>query len=269
MTLRLDGESRLFPIVGDPIVYARSPDWFSHHLAVNGINAVCVPMQVPDGALEPVIRGLTATPNVDGVIVTMPHKTTAIAHCATVSETSRILGAVSAMRRRTDGTWHGHTTDGDAFAKALVDNGAVIDGTSALLLGAGGAGSAIAVALLRANVGTLVIHDLDGQRVEALIERLGDLADDRVLVGTADPTGFDLVCNATPMGMADDDPPPLPLDQLDAAMFVGDVIAGHGQTPLIEAARRAGCGTADGDQMVVAVQDIMLDFLTGPPPGAP
>lgn len=65
------------------------------------------------------------------------------------------------------------------------------------------------------------------------------------------------------MGMADDDPPPLRLDLLDGSMFVGDVIAGHGDTALIGAARGAGCGTSDGDQMVVAVQDTMLDFLTG------
>ncbi len=259
----LNGESRLYPLIGDPIIYARSPDWFSHHLGANGVNAVCIPMQVPDGNLDVVMAGLSATGNVDGVIVTMPHKTTVIAHCASVSETSGIVGVVSAMRRRPDGTWHGHTTDGDAFVKAMVDNGAVVPGARALLLGAGGAGSAIAVALLHARVGSLVIHDRDHDRVERLIERLGDLAGDRVSVGAADPTGFDLVCNATPMGMADDDPPPLRLDLLDGSMFVGDVIAGHDETALIGAARRAGCGTSDGDQMVVAVQDIMLDFLTG------
>lgn len=142
----LNGESRLYPLIGDPIIYARSPDWFSHHLGANGVNAVCIPMQVPDGNLDVVMAGLSATGNVDGVIVTMPHKTTVIAHCASVSETSGIVGVVSAMRRRPDGTWHGHTTDGDAFVKAMVDNGAVVPGARALLLGAGGAGSAIAVA---------------------------------------------------------------------------------------------------------------------------
>ena len=266
MAITLNGESRLFPLIGDPIIYARSPDWLSHHFADNGVNAVCVPMQVPDGALDPVLQGLGATPNVDGIIVTMPHKTTVFAHCATVSETSAMLGVVSAMRRKADGSWHGHTTDGDAFVKALVDNGATVDGARALLLGAGGAGSAIAIALLNAGVGSLVIHDLNAERVDHLLEVLADLGADRVRAGTADPTGFDLVCNATPMGMADDDPPPLQTELLEASMFVGDVIAGHGETPLIKAARQAGCGTADGDQMVVAVQDIMLEFLTGPPP---
>lgn len=267
MDIRLDGRSRLFPIIGDPIVYARSPEWFSQHLANSGVNGVCVPMQVPEGALDEVLAGLSVTPNVDGIVVTMPHKTLASSHCATLSETSRLLGAVSVMRRNPDGSWHGHTTDGDAFLKALVDNGATVEDARVLLLGgAGGAGSAIAIAMLHAGVRALVIHDLDPQRTDHLIEQLGDLAGDRVLAGTADPTGFDLVCNATPVGMVDGDPPPVRPDLLDESMFVGDVIAGHGETSLIEAARQAGCSTADGDQMVVAVQDIMLDFMTGASP---
>ena len=83
----------------------------------------------------------------------------------------------------------------------------------------------------------------------------------RIRAGSNDPRGFDLICNATPMGMADGDPPPLDVTRLAASMFVGDVVAGHGETPLIKAARAAGCRTADGDAMVVAVLDVMCDFV--------
>ncbi|MFK4446595.1 shikimate 5-dehydrogenase [Caballeronia udeis] len=67
--------------------------------------------------------------------------------------------------------------------------------------------------------------------------------------------------NATPMGLAEDDPLPVPGELLDPSMFVGDVIAGHGVTPLLIAAHSAGCKTANGIQMVDAVQEMMLDFL--------
>ena len=70
-----------------------------------------------------------------------------------------------------------------------------------------------------------------------------------------------MVCNATPMGMAEGDPLPLDPALLDGSMFVGDVIAGHGLTPFLKAAQDAGCKTADGDEMVVAVMEIMSDFM--------
>jgi shikimate dehydrogenase len=70
-----------------------------------------------------------------------------------------------------------------------------------------------------------------------------------------------MVCNATPLGMAARDPLPVPAGALVPSMFVGDVIAGHGLTPLVQAARAAGCKTATGVQMVEAVQEMMLDFF--------
>ena len=85
----------------------------------------------------------------------------------------------------------------------------------------------------------------------------------RVSAGPADPTGCDMVCNATPMGMLNGDPLPVPAASLESSMFVGDVIAGHGVTPLLQAAQSAGCKTANGVQMVDAVQEMMLDFMLG------
>ena len=70
-----------------------------------------------------------------------------------------------------------------------------------------------------------------------------------------------MVFNATPMGMADDDPLPVDAALLSSSMFVGDVIAGHGVTPFLQAAQAAGCKTANGGHMVEAVQDLMVDFM--------
>jgi shikimate dehydrogenase len=78
-----------------------------------------------------------------------------------------------------------------------------------------------------------------------------------------DPTGCNLVFNATPMGMEDGDPLPVNAALLNSSMFVGDVIAGHGVTPFIKAARAAGSKTANSGHMVEAVQDLMTDFMLG------
>ena len=83
----------------------------------------------------------------------------------------------------------------------------------------------------------MVIHDAEGSRVGTLLELVSDIGTGRVRAGSPDPTGCDLVCNATPMGMDDDDPLPVDAALLTSSMFVGDVIAGHGVTPFIEAAK--------------------------------
>ena len=92
------GESRLYPIIGDPIIYVRSPQRLTSGFVARGQNCMCIPMQVPDGDLEVVMRGLTRTLNVDGLLITMPHKFTAFAYCATSSATARLFGVVSVIR---------------------------------------------------------------------------------------------------------------------------------------------------------------------------
>jgi shikimate dehydrogenase len=218
-------------------------------------------MQVPAGDLAVVMAGLTASGNVDGLLVTMPHKFAAFAHCATSSERARMLGVVSVLRRNPDRTWHGDMLDGLAFVKAQQDRGAHPEGSRVLLVGAGGAGSAIAIALLEAGVAELVVHDVDEARVTTLLELLQDVGHGRVIAGSPDPTGCDLVCNASPLGMADGDPLPVDPALLTSSMFVGDVIAGHGVTPFLAAAQATGCRTASGGNMVEAAQEIMADFM--------
>ena len=120
--------------------------------------------------------------------------------------------------------------DGLAFVKAQKDHGAEPERARVLLVGAGGAGSAIAIALLEAGIRELIIHDADESRVATLIDLLSGLGQGRVSAGPPDPTGCDLVCNATPMGMEENDPLPVDAALLRSSMFVGDVIAGHGLT---------------------------------------
>ena len=261
MLNHLSGATRLFPIIGDPIKYVESPRRLTSTFAARNHNGICFPMQVRADDLDVVMAGLAASRNVDGILVTMPHKFAVFAHCATSSERAKRLGVVSVIRRNADRTWHGDMLDGLAFLKAQKDHGAEPEGARVLLVGAGGAGSAIAIALLEAGVRELVIHDADGARVATLLNVLSDLGRGRVSAGPPDPTGCDLVCNATPMGMADGDPLPVDASLLTSSMFVGDVIAGHGVTPLLEAAESAGCKTANGGHMVEAAQDVMADFM--------
>ena len=258
---KLSGETCLYPIIGDPIRFVRSPQRLTAKFEELGHNGVCVPMLVPEGALESVVRGLDSVPNVRGLLITMPHKNAMFAHCATSSETSRILSVVSIARRTADGSWHGDMLDGVAFVAALKKNGARLERARVLQVGAGGAVSAIAIALLDAGVGELVLHDANQSRRDELVELLLGLGRSRVVAGPPDPTGCEIVVNATPMGMSPDDPLPVPAHLLTSSMVVGDVVAGHGLTAFVQAARAAGCKTADGFQMVEAGIEIMPNFL--------
>lgn len=264
MTLTPTGATRLFPIIGDPIRYVESPTRLTRTFQERAHDGICVPMQVPADDLGRVMDGLRAAKNVDGILVTRPHKTAAFDHCATSSERARMLHVVSVIRRNPDASWHGDMLDGLAFVKAQTDHGAHPEGARALLLGAGGAGSAIALALLEAGVRELVVHDTDDAKVDALVDLIPAVGEAQVSAGPPDPSGCDMVCNATPLGMEDGDPLPLDVSLLTSSMFVGDVIAGHGLTPFLRAAELAGCPTANGGHMVEAAQDVMVEFFVAP-----
>lgn len=257
----LSGETALYPILGDPIAYVKSPQRLTSGFEARGHNGICVPMQVRNGDLESVVRGLARVPNVRGLLITMPHKNSMFALCSTTSETSKLLNAVSVVRRNKDGSWHGDMLDGLAFVAAQKMAGAEPQGARVLQIGAGGAGSAIAIAFLDAGVRQLVLCDMNQERQDEMVRLLAGLGCGTVVGGPPDPTGFDLVVNATPMGMSADDPLPLPGHLLTSSMFVGDVVAGHGITSLLQAAQAVGCKTADGVQMVEAGLDLMSDFL--------
>lgn len=263
MTTLLDGATRVHFIVGDPIAQVKSPAGVTQAFNDKGHNAICIPAHVSPADLSAWTDGASLAHNVDGIIVTVPHKFACFDLCATTSERAAFLKTVNTMRRNPDGTWYGDMFDGLGFVSALQDNGCQPAGKKALLVGAGGAGSAIAHALVMAGVSALAIYDEDAQRRTTLVNRLAGLGPCPVSHGTADPSGFDIVVNATPVGMKASDPFPLEVSQISSAMFVGCVITQPAITPLIAAARAKGCATMTGAHMFGQVRDLMVDFLLG------
>jgi shikimate dehydrogenase len=254
----LDGATRLHLIIGDPIAQVKSPSGVTAAFARAGAHAVLVPAHVAPGALEGFLRGVALAQNLDGIVVTVPHKFAAFSFCDSTTERARLLGAVNVIRRR-QGAWQGDMVDGLGCVASLRAGGCEPAGRRALLVGAGGAGTAIAEALLRARVAELAVHDADAGRRAALASKLGHLG--RVVEGSDDPAGFDLVVNATPAGMRAEDPLPVRAGRLDPGCFVADAITAPEVTPLLAAARQRGCGTRTGIGMFEAVRDLMVEFL--------
>ncbi len=257
----LSGATRLHYIVGDPIAQVKSPAGVTHAFQERGHNACVMPAHVAPADLAAWLAGVSLAKNMDCVIATVPHKFACFDLCATASDRAAFLRSVNTMRRNADGTWHGDMFDGLGFVAAMRDKGCLPEGKKALLVGAGGAGSAIAHALVMAGVSSLAIHDEDDTRRSTLVERLAGLGKYPVTHAIADVAGFDIVLNATPVGMKEADPYPLDVNQITAGMFVGCVITEPAITPLIAAARAKGCATLTGADMFGRVRDLMVDFL--------
>lgn len=258
---QLNGATRVHFIVGDPIAQVKSPAGVTQAFVERGHNAIVVPAHVAPEHLLSWHAGLSRAQNVDGIIVTVPHKFAAFGLCTTTSERATFLRAVNTIRRNPDGSWHGDMFDGLGFIEAMRDNGCDPRGKCALLIGAGGAGSAIAHALLHAGVASLALADTSKLRRTTLIDRLNWLKIAPVTHGTADPAGYDIVLNATPMGMKEGDPYPADVTKFSGAMFVGCVITAPAISPLIAAAREQGCATITGADMFTRVRDLMVNFL--------
>ncbi|AOI94698.1 shikimate dehydrogenase family protein [Burkholderia sp. LA-2-3-30-S1-D2] len=259
----LSGATRVHFIVGDPIAQVRSPKGVTAALREAGLDALVVPAHVAPDDLAAFFAGITPMRNVDGVIITVPHKFSAAGFCMSLSDEAAFLGAANTLRRTADGGWHGGMFDGTGFVAALGDAGCDLRGKRALLVGAGGAGSAIGHALVMAGVASLDVRDNDAARTASLVDRLATLQRGTVRVAAADvaPESFDVIVNASPMGMRADDPPPVDVSRVPANTFVGDVVTKPPLTPFIEAARARGCRTVTGTQMFSRVCDRMVAFL--------
>ena len=259
--LTVDGATRVYPIIGDPIAQVKSPAGMTGAFAEAGRNAVVVPIHTAPGDVDDFIASCTRTKNIDGIIVTIPHKFAALEHCATATERARIIGSINVLRRNPDGTWHGENFDGLGMLGGIRAQGGEPAGKKTMLVGAGGAGMAIAQGLLDAGVSELAIHDVDATRRDRLIERMRAHYGEKARVGSDDPTDFELVVNATPMGMRPEDPLPVQIDRLSPETFVGCVITAPAVSPWVAAARAKGCRGSVGIDMYTAEQALMIDFF--------
>lgn len=261
--MQLNGETQLFPILGDPIAQVRSPQFLSQILARRGINAIVPPMHVKPADLAAVVGVLRTTQNVAGIVVTIPHKVTCLAHCDEVSERAAFVGSVNIIRKTAEGKLIGDNVDGIGYLDGIATEGGQVKGKRFLLVGVGGAGSAVAFEVLQRGASYLAIHDLNTERRDAIIQSLAKQFPNKVGIGSPDPTGFDFVANVTPVGMKEGDPYPVDVAKLKASQFVADAITRPEVSPMVVYARELGCNTMVGEGMFNAEAEILVDFMTG------
>lgn len=258
----ITGTTRICAILADPIHHVKTPQGINRLLQARGVDSVMVPIHVTAGKLASVVAGLRGMNNLDGFVVTVPHKTAMVALCDEVSPAAARIGAVNVVRRSPDGRLIGEMLDGEGFIAGLRREGIDPAGRSAYLAGAGGAANAIAFALAKAGVARLTVANRTTAKATDLVDRLAAAYPLLPLaVGTDDPSGYDIVVNGTSLGLRPGDALPCDAQRLEANQIVAEIIMQPADTPLLLAAKQQGCRIHYGAPMLACQIELMAAFM--------
>jgi shikimate dehydrogenase len=270
-SIRITGATRVYAIIGDPIVQVRSPETFTERFSAAGWNAVLVPAHILPERFDDTVSSLMRLANLDGLLVTVPYKSRMVAFAKRLGGTARCINAVNALRREADGTWTGDMFDGVGFVRGAERKGVILKGRRAAMFGAGGAGSAIGYELAAAGVGSLSIIDLRSERAEGLAKVLGQAFPAcNIAAVTGMPANVDMIVNASTIGMCPGDGLPGAIGPLASDTLIGDVVVSEGPTPIIRHAMQYGCRQVTGRDMHSGQIDALMAFFGEPmsSPGA-
>jgi shikimate dehydrogenase len=229
----ISGRTTVIAHLGYPTEAFKAPLIYNPYFEKAGIDAVVVPMGVTAADYGAFLRPLFRVSNVHGALV-----------------------------KRPDGTLFGDMFDGTGFVHGVERKGRAVAGTRALVVGAGGVGSAIAASLAAAGACVLGLFDIAPANADALALRLrAHYPRLDVRTGSSDPSGFDIVVNATPLGMQDGDALPLDVARIAPGTFVGEVVMKEAFTPFLRAALARGCPVQVGTDMLYEMIPAYLRFF--------
>lgn len=258
----INGRTQIIAHIGFPTESFKAPMIYNPWFDAHGINAVVVPFSVQAEDYEALFPGLFRMTTLHGALITMPHKVTTIRLVDEMTTTAKIAGACNAVLKRPGGSLLGDMFDGTGFVRGMERKGRQIEGASALVVGAGGVGCAIAASLAASGLASMGLFDVHAPAAEALADRLRTHYPALALAtGSHDPVGYDIVINATPMGMNTGDALPVDIDRLAPGTFVGEVVMKEEFTPLLRAAQARGCTVQVGTDMLFEMIPAYLEFF--------
>lgn len=249
--MSVSARTRVLALLGDPVAHSASPEVQNAAFDVAGVDGVYVAVRCAPDDLDGFMRGLARAGG--GGNITLPYKENAAAILDVRSDAVRRTGACNTFWGDERGQLHGDNTDVDGFRRAL---GSFLDGSQAgirvLLLGAGGAARAALVGLLEEGAGEVLLYNRTTERARAVARRIGG-EKARVVPIYRDLEGedFDLVVNATSVGLESDDVSPLDFEMLKRAGAAMDLVYGAEKTPFVVAAEALGIRATDGLEMLV------------------
>jgi len=243
------GTTRFFTMIGTPIIQVKSPLNYNRYFAAHGIDAVMIAMDVPIDQVKVHLEHMRTIPNFGGCIVTVPHKQAAADCMDGISQRAKDLAAVNVVRVE-NGRFIGDMVDGLGFMVAAKAKGLNIPGCRAAVIGGGGSGAAIAQALAESGVAEIVIKEIRTER-HGFLEHLLRNTNPRIKISfeLTSLEGFDIVINATPVGMNADPNLPFPTATLSSRTLVADVVTNPKVTPWLDAGLKKGCTVQYGAEM--------------------
>lgn len=261
----ISGTTKLIAHLGYPTDSFKAPLIYNPYFEKSGIDAVVVPMGCKSQDYPSFLKLVFRLSNIHGALVTMPHKITTMSLVDEVSTNAKVAGSCNAIKLGTGGRLIGDMFDGEGFVSGILRKGQKVAGSDVLIVGAGGVGSAIAASFAAGGARRIALHDKNEAASLGLRNRLSNYyPKTEVAIGSSDPEGFDIVVNATPLGMRRGDPLPVNVSHLSAATFVGEVVMKEEITPLLAAARERGCAFQVGADMLFEQIPAYLDFFGFP-----
>ena len=261
----INGNTEIIAHIGFPTHAFKAPMIYNPWFEKAGVNAIVVPMGCQAQDYPDFLRSVFKLANIRGALITMPHKVTTVGLLDEVHPTAAIAGSCNAVRRLPDGRLQGDMFDGEGFVRGVLRKGLSLQGARALVVGSGGVGSAIAASLAAAGVASLGLFDVHADSAQGLGGRLRQHYPAlEVAVGSNDPAGFDLVVNATPMGMNAGDAMPIDISRIAASTFVGEVVMKTEMTAFLAAAEARGCRVQIGTDMLFEQIPAYLEFFGFP-----
>jgi len=261
----INGHTELIAHIGYPTHAFKAPMIYNPYFDHIGINARVMPMGCRSEDFPAFLRAVFTLTNIRGALITMPHKVATVALLDRVTPTVNVAGACNAVRRAADGALEGDLFDGEGFVRGVRRKGLALKGAHALVVGSGGVGCAIAASLAAAGVDQIALFDRQAEAADGLAERLRTHCPAiEVRTGSNDPAGYDLVVNATPLGMNPGDPLPLDVSRLAPTTFVGEVVMRTEMTAFLRGAQAQGCPIQVGSDMLFEQIPAYLEFFGYP-----
>jgi shikimate dehydrogenase len=258
----INGNTEIIAHIGFPTHAFKAPMIYNPWFEKAGVNAVVVPMSCQTPDFPVFLRSLFKLTNMRGALITMPHKVPTVGLVDELLPSAAIAGACNAVRLGADGQLQGDMFDGEGFVRGVLRKGMALKGASALVVGSGGVGSAIAASLAAAHVASISLFDVQAASADRLADRLRQHYPAlKASTGSSDPAGFDLVVNATPMGMNAGDAMPMDVSRIEARTFVGEVVMKAEMTAFLQAALSRGCQVQVGSDMLFEQIPAYLEFF--------
>lgn len=265
-TPQISGNTDVYLILGDPVEQVLAPEIFNPIFARFGLDAILVPVQVAPAELNAFVKTAFLARNIKGMWVTMPHKKQVMEVLDRSSELATMAGAVNAIRRNTDGSLEGGLFDGEGFARALDYFNIDYADKRVLIVGAGGAAAAIAASLAQRRqpgvAAEVALFDPVAGKATEMAARIAAATGTFIhAVTNGDPAGFDVVVNASPLGLRAADPLPCDVSRLAPHAALVDIVMKNQPTPVVRAARARGLHAQPGFEMLIQQAHLYLDFF--------